>query len=498
MEIRDYLQWFFREPVYRIVLFILYFVDTISNILRYTNCLNDKKNFNAKKQEELAVIKLNENGILDACKFDDTSHIRNMNVVLPDLWNDWYIYGRLFPSMFIQPSLARKRMVEIVYNNLKKNKILKNINTANKHFNNNDDGNDLEFSVPPTIFIVGMPRTGSTFLHKILALDNTTYSPKQWELKFPITVESCIKTQEQQEGKETKRVSKKYKSARTSRILETNEVNKWTYKMMPRLSKIHNVSAFDPDECVIGFVDCAFPEYYLWGCRNMQNAYKYYLQSDMKEQYMNYKKQLVVSLHDASTSDSRQVLDETTHLVLKSPHHTCKLKTISNVFPNSIFVWLHRPLENVVASTCSMNETLNDYSDVKYEAREALGRRTLNRLAEVMQIGMKERDEILRDNKSNSKFVDIYYSDLIKDPIKVVQNLYKKCGKKKCSKEYIEQLKTYLKDDAERRKQRASSKRSSNSDSAHIKSHKYSLHDFSITHDDVDNAFESYLKKFNV
>ena len=47
-----------------------------------------------------------------------------------------------------------------------------------------------------------------------------------------------------------------------------------------------------------------------------------------------------------------------------------------------------------------MNETLNDYSDVKYEPRKQLGRRTLKRLAEVMSIGMKEREEIIKNNIS--------------------------------------------------------------------------------------------------
>ena len=58
---------------------------------------------------------------------------------------------------------------------------------------------------------------------------------------------------------------------------DAKQLNDWTYKMMPRLSKIHNVGASDPDECVIGFVDCAFREYYLWGCRNMPLSYQYYL-----------------------------------------------------------------------------------------------------------------------------------------------------------------------------------------------------------------------------
>ena len=489
------LKWFFREPLYRIILYILYCIDIVSNILRYINCLNDKKDFNAKKQEELAFVELNRKGIFNTNNFDDTSHARNMNIILPDLWNDWYIYGRLFPTMFIQPSLERKRMVEIVYNKLKRLQEKKK------------DDVDL-LSLPTTIFIVGMPRTGSTFLHKILALDNTTYSPKQWELKFPTTINKCIKKetndqqQQQQDGynnnnNNNNMLPEKGISSTTTRIHEANEVNKWTYKMMPRLSKIHNVGASDPDECVIGFVDCAFPEYYLWGCRNMSKSYNYYLKSKMEEQYMNYKKQLIVSLHDASTSlsneeeNKRQNLPETTHLVLKSPHHTCKLQTISKIFPNSIFVWLHRPLENVVASTCSMNETLNDYSDVTYEPRKQLGRRTLKRLAEVMSIGMKEREEIINNNTSGCKFIDIYYEDLVRNPIEVVKKLYEECDNKKCSDEYVEQLKSYLKDDAEKRKQRSASLKNQ-------QIHKYSLDDFSISKEDVDKSFQAYYKKYNL
>ena len=83
------LKWFFREPLYRIILYILYCIDIVSNILRYINCLNDKKDFNAKKQEELAFVELNRKGIFNTNNFDDTSHARNMNIILPDLWNDW-------------------------------------------------------------------------------------------------------------------------------------------------------------------------------------------------------------------------------------------------------------------------------------------------------------------------------------------------------------------------------------------------------------------------
>ena len=92
--------------------------------------------------------------------------------------------------MFIQPSLERKRKVEIAYNRLQESK---------------------HASLPSAIFIVGMPRTGSTFFHKLLALDDTTYSPKQWELKFPTTM-----------------VVDNEEDTTTVRMHEAKQLNDWT------------------------------------------------------------------------------------------------------------------------------------------------------------------------------------------------------------------------------------------------------------------------------
>ena len=147
----DFLSWLLREPVYRAILFLLYVVDVVSNVLRYIRCLNDRREFTPQRQELAATKLLKSRGISNITYYDK-SHLENMSVVLPELWNDWYIYGRLFPTMFIQPSLERKRKVEIAYDRLQE--------SSTKHA-----------SLPPAIFIVGMPRTGSTFFHKLFALD---------------------------------------------------------------------------------------------------------------------------------------------------------------------------------------------------------------------------------------------------------------------------------------------------------------------------------------
>ena len=137
--VADFLSWLLREPVYRAILFLLYVVDVVSNVLRYIRCLNDRREFTPQRQELAATKLLKSRGISNTT-YDDKSPLQNMSLVLPELWNDWYIYGRLFPTMFIQPSLERKRRLVLQQAAESKNA-----------------------SLPSAIFIVGMPRTGSTF-----------------------------------------------------------------------------------------------------------------------------------------------------------------------------------------------------------------------------------------------------------------------------------------------------------------------------------------------
>ena len=50
-----------------------------------------------------------------------------------------------------------------------------------------DDDDLVHTPLPPTIWIVGLPRTGSTYFHSILALDTKhIHTYKQWELRNPV------------------------------------------------------------------------------------------------------------------------------------------------------------------------------------------------------------------------------------------------------------------------------------------------------------------------
>ena len=108
-----------------------------------------------------------------------------------------------------------------------------------------------------------------------------------------------------------------------------------------------------------------------------------------------------------------------------------------------------------------------------------------------MDIGVRDREELTKSTKSNKcKFVDVYYEDLVKNPIETIKYVYKNCGKR-CSRNYIERLENYLRDDAERRKQQSvvgNNKRR----------HKYALKDFSLDKKDVEKAFATYCAKYKM
>ena len=112
------------------------------------------------------------------------------------------------------------------------------------------------------IIIVGLPRTGSTFFHKLLALDAGARAPRNVELKFPLRTKLADET------------------------TGSRGVFAWIvdafFWLVPRLKDIHFVGAHEPDECVQGFLDGALPDYYVWGCFSMPSAYEFYLAASMR------------------------------------------------------------------------------------------------------------------------------------------------------------------------------------------------------------------------
>src|ERR1700721_1195408 len=81
------------------------------------------------------------------------------------------------------------------------------------------------------IFITGMPRSGSTFLHELMAEDPENRAPRVWEVMFPIPTRDV-------------------RSSSDPRIRKAEACLWWFRRLAPRADTVYPIRAATPHECV--------------------------------------------------------------------------------------------------------------------------------------------------------------------------------------------------------------------------------------------------------
>ena len=240
------------------------------------------------------------------------------------------------------------------------------------------------------LFITGLPRTGTTLLHNLLSQDPSSRTLLTWEALFPSP------PPERQTRETDPRIAKADKRIRLLLFLA------------PNFATIHPVNAKDPNECM-------FLLRYSFLCRGVFELvapiirYVEWLdQQDMVSPYRYYR-QLLQLLQWRCPGD---------HWVLKSPVHLFSLDALLTVFPDACVVQTHRDPLKVTPSCCSLFATFKGmYSDQVDLGR--LGQECTNRL-----VSMLERGARVRDSTDSARFCDIYYQELLQDPIGTVRWIY--------------------------------------------------------------------------
>jgi hypothetical protein len=246
--------------------------------------------------------------------------------------------------------------------------------------------------LPPPIFIVGWPRTGSTFLHQLMACDPASRTIPYWESFDPVPP---------QPGKPDRRIAKLEKMLT---LLERIE---------PRYHAIHPMSAEATEECVALFMNefrtlqfdfqYRVPEYASW-----------LIDQDQRIAYDLYRRQLQLIQFHRPTGE-RQILKDPTHLV--------HLETLIECFPDARFVFTHRDPAFSISSICSL---------VSYT--RALFTDEVDPLAVGAEImagywpTALEQGRRLRASLPADRVVDVRHPDLARDPIRSVEGIYHGLG----------------------------------------------------------------------
>jgi len=294
------------------------------------------------------------------------------------------------------------------------------------------------------IVVTGLPRTGTTLLHNLLALDPAHRVLRFWEALHPVPPGA---------------------GGPSAEALH-EQAGRWLeafYGLVPTFRAIHRATATGPEECD-ALLQNTFASQHFDDMFDAAEYSAWLAGARLTREYEHYALQLRV----LSTSSSPGAT-----WALKSPSHLGHLDALLGVLPGCTVVLCHRHPRQAVASYASLVETLRRaYSDAVMPA--AVGRQAMGRTVAAMQRALD-----VRNAAGESAFVDVSYADLLRDPVRAVREVYRHQGRA-LNAGVEDRMRAWV---------------LANPQHSHG-AHRYDLERFGLTGDAIDGAFRFYLERF--
>lgn len=298
------------------------------------------------------------------------------------------------------------------------------------------------------LFILGLPRTGSTLIHHLLGEDPANRVGRAWEIM-------CPSPPPVRAGYET-----------DPRITRAERELRWFDRLAPDFKTMHPLGARLGLECI------AITAHALLSSR-FHTMYR----------LPRYQAWLEAQDHRPAYEFHRRFLQHlqwrtpATRWVLKAPAHMPTLEALFAIYPDALVVQTHRDPVVVLASVVSLTATLRGaFSDAV--DRTAIARVELRRWAEAVQHAIDVRTE---GRVPDDQFVDVHYRDLVADPVGTVRGIYRGFG-------------LPFSEDAERAMRRYLARHPTGENGAHH----YSLAACGLDADEVSRTFKAYREHHGV
>ncbi|GAA4262573.1 sulfotransferase [Dietzia aurantiaca] len=315
---------------------------------------------------------------------------------------------------------------------------------ANAGFAAAPEQTDVEISRP--VVVTGLPRTGTTALHRLLGADPANQGLELWLTEVP----------QPRPPRESWEDDPAYVGLRDlyAGFMSEN----------PDYGGVHYISADDLEECwqlLRQSVTSASYE-----CLARLDGYSSWLQgADWAPAYRRHKRNL--QLIGANDPGRRWVL--------KNPSHLFTLDALLEVYPDAVVVQTHRDPRKSMASMCSLaHRTAADWS-TRFTPGY-IGESQLEMWARGVETFDAVRTRHEADPASRATFVDVEHRELVGDPAGVVERVYAAAG---------ETL-----DDDVRAAVEAENSRSLSGDRA--PAHRYTLADYGLSEAQIAERFAGY------
>ena len=243
------------------------------------------------------------------------------------------------------------------------------------------------------IFVTGLPRTGTTVLHRLLTADPAHQGLELWLAEFP----------QPRPPRETWSENPVFREL-DARFTQAHNED-------PDYTGLHFMTADEVEECwqllrqslhSVSYETLAhLPTYSQWLAGR-----------DWIKPYRRHRKNLqLIGLNEPEK-----------RWVLKNPSHLFALDALMATYPDALVVQCHRPVETIMASMCSLAQHTTEGWSNSFSG-ELIGQDAMETWARGLELFTAERAK-----HDSAQFYDIDYFEFIKDPIGTVEGIYRHFG----------------------------------------------------------------------
>ena len=296
-----------------------------------------------------------------------------------------------------------------------------------------------EVSIERPIFVTGLPRTGTTALHRLLTADPAHQGLELWLAEMP----------QPRPPRETWPDNPVFQLIQAG--VEKHQVTH------PEFMGVHYMAADQVEECWQLLRQSM--RSISWECLAHLPSYSSWLAGqDWTGAYQRHRRNLqLIGMPERGR-----------RWVLKNPSHLFALDALLRVYPDALVIQTHRSPRTAIASVCSLTAHATEGWSETFRG-EVIGRDQL----ELWARGL-EAFTAVRATRDPAQFCDVDYDDFVADPVGTVIDVYEHFG-------------LTLSGEA------AAAMRALTADSGGGRpAHRYSLADFGLTGEQVDERFAGY------
>lgn len=309
--------------------------------------------------------------------------------------------------------------------------------------------------IPRPVFIVGINRSGTTFLHRLLARDERVWALRLYELVEPVLP-----------ADDHAAVAGTRDDPRRARVAEASE----SFDIFKAMEGVHPFDIDEPEEDFPIFKK-AFSSWTFAAQFHVPDYARWLAANGSRDAYAFHRR--LVQHYTWRHRQARSAWEG--RWLFKMPFHLLELETLLETYPDALFIQTHRAPAQVMGSWNSLVERARALV-MEPLPREETGAEQLAFMSGMLNGAARFR---AAHPELGRRWADVAYADLMRDPIAVVRDLYRRFDWP-LPQTAVAQMNAWLSGQAERRRREIR--------------HRYRLEDYGLTPGEVDAAFAPYLE----